>query len=230
RARHMPIRLISLADDGLRGGDKFEIFLRDRFAFAHLRIAVPMASVRIGEPGHIVSPLWVEVVIQDDGRKQAEFEGRAWMKSFDDLPGSLKFLVGVGPGEIEVELVGVDFGQEVSATMEGFQIEEFVFFETVDGFDVALESVSGRRNTDMLAVAESGRKIPFELAAVVGLPGQIAQRDAVAMQMLLDARGEDGAGGSRTLFSEGPEQQAAAHITGGVLNRGQAQGLSLGPV
>src|SRR6185437_10154892 len=94
RARHMPIPLISLADDGLRGGDKFEIFLRDRFAFAHLRIAVPMASVRIGEPGHIVTPLWVEVVIQDDGRKQAEFEGRAWMKSFDDLPGSLKFLVG----------------------------------------------------------------------------------------------------------------------------------------
>ena len=152
------------------------------------------------------------------------------MESLDDLPGSLKFLVGVGPGEIEVELVGVDLGQEVAAALEVFQIEELVFFETVDGFDVALESVSGRRNTDMLAVPESGRKIPFELAAVVGLPGQIAQRDAVATQMLLDARGEDGAGGSRTLFGEGPEQQAAAHIAGGVLDRGQAQSLSLGPV
>jgi hypothetical protein len=71
------------------------------------------------------------------------------MEALDDLPGSLKFLVGVRPGEIEVELVGVDLGQEVAAVLEGFQIEELVFFEAVDGFDVALEGVSGRRNTDI---------------------------------------------------------------------------------
>ena len=184
----------------------------------------------IGKPWHIVSPLGVEVVIEDDRRKQAELEGRAGIEALDDLPGSLKFLVGVGPGEIEVELVGMDFGEEVTAALEEFQIEELVFFEAVDGFDVALEGVSGRGNTDMLAVAESGGEIAFELAAVVGLPSQIAQRDAVAMQMLLNARGENGAGGSRALFSEGPEQQAAAHIAGGVLDGGQAQSLSLRPV
>ena len=83
------------------------------------------------------------------------------MESLDDLPGSLKFLVGVGPGEIEVELVGVDLGQEVAAALEVFQIEELVFFETVDGFDVALESVSGRRNTDMLAVPRAAGKSPL---------------------------------------------------------------------
>src|ERR1700735_5519761 len=122
--------------------------------------AIRTAS-RIGKPGHIVSPVWVEVVIQDDGRKQAEFEGRARSEAFDDLPGSLKFLVGVGPGEIEVELVSMDFGQEVAAVLEVFQIEELVFFETVDGFDVALESVSGRGNTDMLAVPEERQENPL---------------------------------------------------------------------
>src|ERR1700735_439882 len=113
-----------------------------------IRVARPFASqykivtlARVGKPGQIVSPVWVEVVIQDDGRKQAEFEGRARSEAFDDLPGSLKFLVGVGPGEIEVELVSMDFGQEVAAVLEVFQIEELVFFETVDGFDVALDSV-----------------------------------------------------------------------------------------
>jgi hypothetical protein len=184
----------------------------------------------LGKPWHIVSPLRVEVVIEDDGRKQAEFERRAGMEALDDLPGSLKFLVGVGPGEIEVELVGVDLGQEVAAALEEFQIEELIFFEAMDGFDVALEGVSGGGNADMLADAKSCGEMAFELTAVVGLPSQIAERDTVAMQMLLDARGENGAGGSRALFSEGPEQQAAAHIAGGVLDRGQAQSLSLRPV
>src|SRR5207244_13061327 len=73
--------------------------------------------------------------------------------------------------------------------------------------------VGGRWDAHMLAIAEGFGKIPFELAAVVGLPDQIAQRDAVAMQMLLDAGGENGAGGSAALLGEGPEHRSEEHTS-----------------
>jgi hypothetical protein len=42
----------------------------------------------------------------------------------------------------------------------------------------------------MLAINECGGEWTFEFAAVVGLPHQVAQRDAVAIQMLLNTRSE----------------------------------------
>jgi hypothetical protein len=52
-------------------------------------------------------------------------------------------------------------------------------------------------------------------AAVIGLPDQIAERDAVAIQVLPDARGEHGAGGGTGLtFGKGPEEQSAADCAG----------------
>ncbi len=48
--------------------------------------------------------------------------------------------------------------------------------------------------------------------------------------MRLDARGEDGAGGGTALLGEGQKGQAAAHLAGGVLDRGQPQALRLKPV
>jgi hypothetical protein len=47
--------------------------------------------------------------------------------------------------------------------------------------------------------------------------------------MLLDASDEDGADGGTAALSEGPEQQATAHLTGGVLHQGQTQAFGLGP-
>src|SRR6266850_348355 len=145
----------------------------------------------------------------------------------DDLPGALIFFVGVQAHQVEVELIRVDLGKEVSAASELFEIKELVFFEAVHGFDVALVGVRGGRDTHVLAVAEGRRKIAFELAAVVSLPDQIAQGDAVAIQVLLDACGEDGAEGGRTLLRESPEQQAAADVAGGVLNDWQVETLRL---
>jgi hypothetical protein len=104
-------------------------------------------------PRHIVSPCVVEVVVQEHGWKQAEFERRAGSEPLDDLPGALILLVGVGACEVEVQLVGVHFGQELAAAGEVFQIEELVFFEPVHGFDVALVGVRGRRNAQVLAIA-----------------------------------------------------------------------------
>src|SRR5665213_1409739 len=140
------------------------------------------------------------------------------------------FFVRVGASEVEVELVGVDFGEEIASAGEVFQVEELVFFEAMNGFHVALVGVSGGWDAHVLAVAESFGEIAFKLAAIVGLPDQVAERDAVAIQMLLDTRGEDGAGRGAAAFGESPEEQTAADVARGVLNDGQLEPLSLQPV
>jgi len=131
--------------------------------------------------------------------------------------------VGVGSCDIEVELVSVDFGEEIAAAGEVFEIKELVFFEAMDGFDVALIGVGRGGNADVLTVAESGGKSTFEFAAVVGLPDQITEADAVAMEVLLNAGSEHRAGGGAAFFSKGPEQETAADFSGGVLDEGQVQ-------
>jgi hypothetical protein len=98
------------------------------------------------------------------------------------------------------------------------------------GFHIALIGVGSRWDAHVLAVAEGLGKVPLELPAVVGLPDQIAERNAIAMQMLLDAGGENGAGGSAALLGESPEEQTAANIASGVRNRWQVQPLRLQPV
>ena len=92
--------------------------------------------------------------------------GRARSEPLDDLPGTLIFFVGVGASEVEVQLVGVHFGEELAATGEVFQIKELVFFEAMHGFHVALVGMGGGRDAHVLAVAESTREIPFKFATV----------------------------------------------------------------
>ena len=161
------------------------------------------------------------------------------LELLDDLPGAEILFVGVGAGEVEVELVSEGFSQEVAAAEERFQVEELIFDEAVDGFDIALEGVSSGWDADVLAVAESGGKAGAvalaivaaeELGAVVGLPDQIAKGNPAALQMLLDAGGEGGAGGGGAALREGPEEQAATDVAGGVLDGGQIEGLGLGPI
>jgi hypothetical protein len=69
-----------------------------------------------------------------------------------------------------------------------------------------------------------------ELGTVVGLPDQIAQRDAATFEVLLNAGGEDGTGGGRAVLGKSPEQQTAAHLARRVFDDGQIEGLGLGPV
>ncbi len=47
----------------------------------------------------------------------------------------------VGPHEVEIELVGVGLGEEVSTGRERFQVEELIFDQAMHGFDVALIGV-----------------------------------------------------------------------------------------
>ena len=104
-------------------------------------------------PTHIVSPLGVEEVVQEDGAEQAEFQRRVRSEALEDLPGALVVLVRVGAHEVEVELVEGSLGQEIGAAGEGFQIEELIFDEAVDGLDIALVGVGGGRDALVLAVA-----------------------------------------------------------------------------
>jgi len=166
-------------------------------------------------------------------------EGPAGLELLDDLPWAEILFVRVGADEVEVELVSEGLGEEIAAAGERFEVEELVFDEAMNGFDVALESVSGGRNADVLTVAERSGKAgamaaPIvaadELGAVVGLPDEIAQRDAAAIEVLLNAGGEDGTGSGGAALGEGPEQQSAAHVAGRVLDGGQSEGLGLRPV
>jgi hypothetical protein len=108
---------------------------------------------RVGVPRDIVSPRIVQVILQEDRWKQAELERPAGLEALDDLPGAEVLFVGVGTDEVEVELVGEGFGEEVSAPRKRFQIEELVFDEAVNGFDIALEGMSGGRDANVLTVA-----------------------------------------------------------------------------
>jgi hypothetical protein len=81
-------------------------------------------------------------------------EGRARSELLDDLPGAEIFFVGVGAYEIEIELVGVCFGEEVAPAGERFQVKEFVFFQAMYSFDVALVGVRSRWNAHVLAVEQ----------------------------------------------------------------------------
>ena len=59
----------------------------------------------------------------------------------EDMEWALPFFAAVEADEVEVMPVGGDFGPELGGAGEGFAIEELVFNEAVDGFDVALPGV-----------------------------------------------------------------------------------------
>jgi hypothetical protein len=112
----------------------------------------------------------MEVIIREDWGKQAKFEWRSRCQALDDLPRAEIFFVGVKSGQIEIQLVGVNLGEEIAAASKIFQIEKFTFFEAMHGFHIALVGMRGRWDAYVLAVAERGGKLAFEFATVVGLP------------------------------------------------------------
>jgi len=173
----------------------------------------------------------VETIIEEGRGKQADLEGQAGSELPDDLPWGEAAFVGIGPGQVEVELIERNLGHELGAAGESFQVEELVFDEAVDGFDVGLVGVGGGGDAFVLGAEEGdgGGKVgaravglPFanELAAVVGLPGEVAQVHAAALKMGLDALGEELAGRGGTARGVSDELQATAHLAGGVLHGG----------
>src|SRR5579863_2245222 len=152
-----------------------------------MALALGAGAEETAKPRDIVTPGVVEVIIQQDGWKQAESQWRARSEPLDDLPGTLIFLVRIGAHQVEVELVGVRFGQEVAATGEIFEIKELIFFQAMHGFHVALIGVRRWGNARVLTRAERGGKTGWfstaimaadEFGTIVGLPDQIAQLPA----------------------------------------------------
>lgn len=101
----------------------------------------------------------------------------------------------------------------------------------MDGFDVALVGVSGRGNADMLGAEVGdgggevgsgavGLQLTDELGTVVGLPSEGLEVDATALEMNLDALGEERTGLGGAAGSKGEELQAGADLAGGVLDGG----------
>jgi len=103
----------------------------------------------------MVSPLGVETIIEEGGRKQADVEGEAGSELLEDLPRGETSLVRIGAGQVEVELVEGSFAKELGAVAEGFEVEELVFDEAVDGLDIGLIGVGAGRDAFVLG-AEVG--------------------------------------------------------------------------
>src|SRR5260370_26258120 len=72
------------------------------------------ARFALGVPRDSVSPRVVQVIIQEDRWKQAELERPTRLELLDDLPGAEVLLVRVGADQVEVELVGESFGEEIA--------------------------------------------------------------------------------------------------------------------
>ena len=88
-----------------------------------------------------------------------ECSGQGRSGSQKDLERALPFLAAIGPDEIEVVPVGGDLGPEVLGAGEGFAVEELVFHEAMDGFDIALPVVALGRDVTVIGVQGSdGRR------------------------------------------------------------------------
>lgn len=172
----------------------------------------------------------IELVIQEDGKGEADLKGAVGTELLDDLASGKAPFVGIGKCEVEVEVVESSFGQEVAAGGEAFQVKGVIFDEARDGFELTLKGVCWGRDADPLSLAEGwGETVALasaaftsnELAAIIGLSDQFDQGDSEA----LDAGGEDLTGGSAVPLSEGEEKQAAAGLAGRVLDPGQVESL-----
>ena len=62
----------------------------------------------------------------------------------------MPFFAAVRADQVEVVPVGGDLGPKVSQATEGFSVEELIFDQAVDGFDITLPSVALRRDVTVV--------------------------------------------------------------------------------
>src|SRR5688572_21176480 len=160
-----------------------------------------------------------------------------WSFGLEDMERALPFLAAVGAYEVEVMPVGGDLAPEVGRSTEGFPIEELVLDEAVNRFDIALPGVALGRDVTMLGAegadggGESLLVLVFEeLRAVVGLPGEGAQVDAVTGQVDGELFRQESGVALGEFIGVAGKGGAGNDFTGGVLEAGQLEAGHLEPV
>jgi len=166
-----------------------------------------------------------------------ECSGQGRSGSQEDLERAAPFLAAIGANEIEVVPVGGDLGPEVLGAGEGLAVEELVFHEAMDGFDIALPGVALGRDVTVMGAqgADGGRQALFvlvfqELTAVIGLPGEGGERDAVAGEVDGELFGQEGGVGLGEFVGVAGEGGTGDDFAGGVLEAGQFEVGHLRPI
>ena len=115
----------------------------------------------------------------------------------NDLEGRLSFLAAIVTGEVEVLPIGGGFGPELSAISKALAVEELIFDEPMYGLDITLPGVRAGRDVAMIAAQgpygggqTAVLSVLLELGAVIGLPHDARQIDAVPRQVGADAFGQ----------------------------------------
>jgi hypothetical protein len=129
--------------------------------------------------------------------------------------------MGLGAEQVEGQLVGVHLGQEVAAAREVFPDQRIRLLRGGARSPHRSDRRARRVGYGRAVVAERFGEVTPELIAMVGLPDEVAQRDAIAMQGV-NAGSKDGVGRDTALLGESPGQQAAADFVCGVLDDRQA--------
>ena len=148
--------------------------------------------------------------------------------------------VGVGPGDVEPEVIEGGFSEEALCAGEAFDLVELVLDEAVGGFDVCLPGMGCCWNG---GVSQSGHAadgfgeatlafgVPgaYELDAVVGLYSGVFQVHPAGKQVGQEDLCEEGSIAEGSFVGKGNELHAADDLSGGVLDCGESQASYLGP-
>lgn len=140
----------------------------------------------------------------------------------------MPFFAAVRADQVEVVPVGGDLGPEVSQATEGFSVEELIFDEAVDGFDVALPGKALGWDVTVVRTQSAYRGgqalllfVFQKLRAIIGLPDQAAQIDSVAGQVNGELFGQEGGVGFGQFVGVTGEAGAGDRLAGGILKTRQ---------
>lgn len=180
-----------------------------------------------------------ESIVEEEDGEGEEALRESGIAAVDDLPWRLALLVRVRACEVEPELVGEGFVEEVGEAAEGLDLVELVLDEAVSGLDVGLVGVGAGRDgvvsgAGVLDGPGEGAVVlgvpgADELRAVVGLEAATVELDAAGGEVLGEPFDPEGRVSQGAFEGVGEELRAADDITGGVLHEGQTMPLDLRP-
>jgi len=146
--------------------------------------------------------------------------------------------IAIFTSDVEVAPVVPGLVEEVISGLEFFSVEELVFAEAMDGFDIAVVGMSGRGNEGMghgslldggfkpvrgTPLREGGGALiatPLVLGAVVRLEADLSEAHAASGQVIHHPLGEETGQGSGAFLGVIGEGEAGTDFPGSVLDNG----------